>query len=61
MRQLYDRGIRNFWFTDAQFIPARRFMKDAEELLEKILDSGMTDIHWAAFKSRQFCKTVRKL
>jgi radical SAM superfamily enzyme YgiQ (UPF0313 family) len=21
MRQLYDRGIRNFWFTDAQFIP----------------------------------------
>ncbi len=49
MRQLYDRGIRNFWFTDAQFIPARRFMKDAEELLEKILDSGMTDIHWAAY------------
>lgn len=49
MQQLYDRGIRNFWFTDAQFIPARRFMKDAEELLEKILDSGMTDIHWAAY------------
>ncbi len=49
MRQLYDRGIRNFWFTDAQFIPARRFMKDAEELLEKILASGMTDIHWAAY------------
>lgn len=49
MRQLYDRGIRNFWFTDAQFIPARKFMKDAEELLEKILASGMTDIHWAAY------------
>jgi len=49
MRQLYNRGIRNFWFTDAQFIPARRFMQDAEELLQKILDDGMTDIHWAAY------------
>ena len=35
MRQLYDRGIRKFWFTDAQFIPARKFMDDAVELLEK--------------------------
>jgi len=49
MRQLYDRGIRNFWFTDAQFIPARKFIDDAVELLEKILDAGMTDIHWAAY------------
>lgn len=49
MRQLYDRGIRNFWFTDAQFIPARKFIEDAEELLQKILDAGMSDIHWAAY------------
>ncbi|MEO1400586.1 MAG: photosystem II high light acclimation radical SAM protein [Cyanobacteria bacterium J06635_1] len=49
MRQLYDRGIRNFWFTDAQFIPARKFIDDAVELLQKIVDSGMTDIHWAAY------------
>lgn len=49
MRQLYDRGIRNFWFTDAQFIPARKFIHDAVELLQKILDSGMRDIHWAAY------------
>jgi radical SAM superfamily enzyme YgiQ (UPF0313 family) len=49
MRQLYDRGIRNFWFTDAQFIPARKFISDAVELLQKIVDSGMTDIHWAAY------------
>ena len=49
MRQLYDRGIRNFWFTDAQFIPARRFINDAVELLQKIVDSGMEDIHWAAY------------
>jgi len=49
MRQLYDRGIRNFWFTDAQFIPARRFIPDAVELLQKILDAGMQDIHWAAY------------
>jgi radical SAM superfamily enzyme YgiQ (UPF0313 family) len=49
MRQLYDRGIRNFWFTDAQFIPAKKFIDDAVELLQKIVDSGMTDIHWAAY------------
>jgi radical SAM superfamily enzyme YgiQ (UPF0313 family) len=49
MRQLYDRGIRNFWFTDAQFIPARKYIDDAIELLQKIVDSGMQDIHWAAY------------
>ncbi|MBE9039178.1 B12-binding domain-containing radical SAM protein [Oscillatoriales cyanobacterium LEGE 11467] len=49
MQQLYDRGIRNFWFTDAQFIPARRFINDAIELLQKIIDAGMDDIHWAAY------------
>lgn len=49
MRQLYQRGVRNFWFTDAQFIPARKYMDDVVELLEKIVDSGMTDIHWAAY------------
>jgi radical SAM superfamily enzyme YgiQ (UPF0313 family) len=49
MRQLYDRGIRNFWFTDAQLIPARKYMDDVVELLHKILDAGMTDIHWAAY------------
>lgn len=49
MRQLYDRGVRNFWFTDAQFIPARKFIDDAVELLQKIIDAGMQDIHWAAY------------
>ena len=49
MRQLYDRGIRNFWFTDAQFIPAKKYIPDAIELLQKIVDSGMKDIHWAAY------------
>lgn len=49
MQQLYNRGIRNFWFTDAQFIPARRYIPDAIELLQKILDAGLTDIHWAAY------------
>jgi radical SAM superfamily enzyme YgiQ (UPF0313 family) len=49
MRQLYERGVRNFWFTDAQFIPARKFIDDAVELLQKILDAGMEDIHWAAY------------
>ena len=49
MRQLYERGIRNFWFTDAQFIPAKKYIPDAIELLQKIVDSGMKDIHWAAY------------
>jgi len=49
MQQLYNCGIRNFWFTDAQFIPAKKFIDDAVELLQKIVDSGMTDIHWAAY------------
>jgi len=49
MRQLYDRGVRNFWFTDAQFIPAKRYINDTIELLEKIQASGMEDIHWAAY------------
>ena len=29
MRQLYDRGIRNFWFTDAHFIPAKKYIDSA--------------------------------
>ncbi|MBV5261019.1 B12-binding domain-containing radical SAM protein [Synechococcus moorigangaii CMS01] len=49
MRQLYDRGIRNFWFTDAQFIPAKKYMDDVVELLQAIRDSGMRDIHWASY------------
>ncbi len=49
MRQLYDRGVRGFWFTDAQFIPARRYIEDAKQLLRAILADGMGDIHWAAY------------
>lgn len=49
MQQLYQRGVRNFWFTDAQFIPARKYIDDAVELLQKILAAGMNDIHWAAY------------
>jgi radical SAM superfamily enzyme YgiQ (UPF0313 family) len=49
MRQLYDRGIRNFWFTDAQFIPSKKYIPGVIELLEKIKASGMNDIHWAAY------------
>ena len=49
MRQLYDRGVRGFWFTDAQFIPARRYIDDAKELLRAIQAAGMGDIHWAAY------------
>ena len=49
MGQLYGRGVRGFWFTDAQFIPARRYIDDAKELLRAVLAAGMDDIHWAAY------------
>ncbi len=49
MRQLYDLGVRGFWFTDAQFIPARRYIQDAKELLKAILLEGLRDIRWAAY------------
>ena len=49
MRQLYDRGVRGFWFTDVQFIPAKRYIEDAKELLRAIKSEGLTDIRWAAY------------
>ncbi|WP_287127383.1 photosystem II high light acclimation radical SAM protein [Candidatus Cyanaurora vandensis] len=49
MQQLYNRGIRNFWFTDAQFIPSKMYIPGCIELLEKIKASPMQDIHWAAY------------
>ena len=49
MRQLYDRGVRGFWFTDAQFIPARRYIEDAKELLRAVKAEGLTGIRWAAY------------
>jgi radical SAM superfamily enzyme YgiQ (UPF0313 family) len=49
MQQLYSRGVRNFWFTDAQFIPAKKYIDDVVELLRKVLAAGMQDIHWAAY------------
>ena len=49
MRQLYNRGVRGFWFTDAQFIPARRYIEDAKELLRAVQQQGWNDIRWAAY------------
>ncbi len=49
MQQLYDLGVRGFWFTDAQFIPARRYIENAKELLREIQAMGLKDIHWAAY------------
>ena len=49
MRQLYDRGVRGFWFTDAQFIPARRHIEDAKALLKAVKAEGLSDIRWAAY------------
>jgi radical SAM superfamily enzyme YgiQ (UPF0313 family) len=49
MRQLYAKGVRGFWFTDAQFIPARRYIDDAKELLRAVQAEGWSDIRWAAY------------
>ena len=47
----YDRGVRGFWFTDAQFmfIPAWCYIEDAKELLRVIKAEGLTGIRWAAY------------
>ena len=49
MRQLYDLGVRGFWFTDAQFIPAKCYIQDAKDLLKEIQKEGLNDIKWAAY------------
>jgi len=49
MKQLYDLGVRGFWFTDAQFIPAKKHIEDAKTLLRAIKDQGWDDINWAAY------------
>ncbi|MEB3243583.1 MAG: radical SAM protein [Cyanobacteriota bacterium] len=49
MAQLHARGVRGFWFTDAQFIPAKRYIEDAKMLLREIVKAGLVDIRWAAY------------
>ena len=49
MKQLYDMGVRGFWFTDAQFIPTKNNIQDAKDLLQAIKDQGWKDINWAAY------------
>ncbi len=49
IKQLYKLGVRNIWFTDAQFIPARRYIQDAKELLQTLKEEGLTGIRWAAY------------
>ena len=49
MKQLYELGVRGFWFTDAQFIPAKRYIQDAKLLLQAIKEEGWNDINWAAY------------
>ncbi len=49
IKQLYNLGVRGFWFTDAQFIPSRGHIQNAKEILQALLDEGLNDIHWAAY------------
>ena len=49
MKQLYEMGVRGFWFTDAQFIPTKKHIQDAKLLLQAIKDQGWTDLKWAAY------------
>jgi len=43
MKQLYDLGVRGFWFTDAQFIPAKKHIADAKERV--ILTTFASSVH----------------
>tara|TARA_B100000886_G_scaffold306017_1_gene238114 strand:- start:660 stop:848 length:189 start_codon:yes stop_codon:yes gene_type:complete len=45
MKQLYDLGVKSFWFTDAQFIPSKNILK-IQKYYYKLLKSkdGMTFI-----------------
>ena len=36
IKQLYDLGVRGFWFTDAQFIPSRGHIQNAKDILHSI-------------------------
>ena len=49
IKQLYNLGVRGFWFTDAQFIPSRGHIQNAKDILQAIYDEGLHDIHWAAY------------
>ncbi len=49
IKQLYDLGVRGFWFTDAQFIPSRGHIQNAKDILQSLLDEGLNDIKWAAY------------
>ena len=49
IRQLYNLGVRGFWFTDAQFIPARGHIQNAKDILNEILKADLKDIRWAAY------------
>ncbi len=49
MRELYDLGVRGFWFTDAQFIPSRGHIQNAKDILKAIIDENLKDIKWAAY------------
>ena len=49
IKQLYELGVRGFWFTDAQFIPSRGHIQNAKDILQAIHDEGLHDIHWAAY------------
>ena len=44
MRQLYVRGVRGSWFSDSKFIPARRHIEVAKELLRAIKAEGLAGI-----------------
>ena len=49
IKQLYNLGVRGFWFTDAQFIPSRGHIQNAKDILKAILNEELYDLRWAAY------------
>ena len=48
MKQLYDLGVRGFWFTDAVY-SSKKTHRRCKTLLQAIKDQGWDDINWAAY------------
>jgi radical SAM superfamily enzyme YgiQ (UPF0313 family) len=49
IQYLYDHlDARDFWFADAQFLTGRRAERNAEAILQGIIDRGL-DIHWSGY------------
>ena len=62
MKQLYDLGVRGFWFTDPQFNPAKKHIEDAKKLYKftKHMPSKINLIEYNEVYSLKFQKSTEE-